>query len=76
MSSTVSLPVIIAQWRRNARDTVMVRIDQFNGTAVIEWNNVTPGHDLDIDWLQAHDYWNNGKEFVPRLAAILKAAAA
>ena len=29
----------------------------FNGTAVIEWNNVTPGHDLDIDWLQAHDYW-------------------
>jgi hypothetical protein len=24
---------------------------------VIEWNNVTPGHDLDIDWLQAHDYW-------------------
>jgi hypothetical protein len=36
MSSTVSLPVIIAQWRRNARDTVMVRIDQFNGTAVID----------------------------------------
>ena len=30
---------------------------KFNGTAVIEWNNVTPGHDLDIDWLQAHDYW-------------------
>ena len=29
----------------------------FNGTAVVEWNNVTPGHDLDIDWLQAHDYW-------------------
>ena len=30
---------------------------KFNGTALIEWNNVTPGHDLDIDWLQAHDYW-------------------
>ena len=30
---------------------------RFNGTAIIEWNNVTPGHDLDIDWLQAHDYW-------------------
>jgi hypothetical protein len=29
----------------------------FNGTAIIEWNNVTPGHDLDIDWLQSHDYW-------------------
>jgi hypothetical protein len=29
----------------------------FNGTAVVEWNNVTPGHDLDIDWLQSHDYW-------------------
>jgi hypothetical protein len=33
------------------------RAAAFNGTAVIEWNNVTPGHDLDIDWLQAHDYW-------------------
>ena len=29
----------------------------FNGTAIVEWNNVTPGHDLDIDWLQLHDYW-------------------
>jgi hypothetical protein len=29
----------------------------FNGTVVVEWINVTPGHDLDIDWLQAHDYW-------------------
>jgi len=29
----------------------------FNGTAIIEWHNVTPGHDLDIDWLQSHDYW-------------------
>jgi Alpha/beta hydrolase domain len=30
---------------------------QFNGTVVIEWNNVTAGHDLDIDWFQAGDYW-------------------
>jgi hypothetical protein len=30
---------------------------KFNGTVVVEWVNVTPGHDLDIDWLQAHDYW-------------------
>jgi hypothetical protein len=30
---------------------------KFNGTVIVEWNNVTPGHDLDIDWLQAHDYW-------------------
>jgi len=29
---------------------------RFNGTAVIEWNNVTAGHDLDIDWFQIHDY--------------------
>jgi hypothetical protein len=40
---------------------VMVRrptaASKFNGTVVVEWNNVTPGHDLDIDWLQAHDYW-------------------
>jgi alpha/beta hydrolase family protein len=40
---------------------VMVRrpssATKFNGTVVVEWINVTPGHDLDIDWLQAHDYW-------------------
>jgi hypothetical protein len=29
----------------------------FNGTVVVEWNNVTAGHDLDIDWYQAHDYF-------------------
>ena len=30
---------------------------RFNGTVIVEWNNVTAGHDLDIDWYQAHDYW-------------------
>jgi hypothetical protein len=35
MSSEV-LPVIIAQWPRNASDTVIVKIDQFNGTMVID----------------------------------------
>jgi hypothetical protein len=29
----------------------------FNSTVVIEWNNVTAGHDLDIDWYQVHDYF-------------------
>lgn len=29
---------------------------RFNGTAVVEWNNVTAGHDLDIDWFQTHDH--------------------
>ena len=29
---------------------------RFNGTVLVEWNNVTAGHDLDIDWFQAHDY--------------------
>src|SRR5579862_2962968 len=29
---------------------------KFNGTVIVEWNNVTAGHDLDIDWFQAHDY--------------------
>jgi hypothetical protein len=38
---------------------------RFNGTAVIEWNNVTAGHDLDIDWFQAHDYlMRNGYAWV------------
>ena len=31
MSSATSLPVVIAQWSRNARDTIMVRIDRYNG---------------------------------------------
>jgi hypothetical protein len=29
---------------------------RFNGTVVVEWNNVTAGHDLDIDWFQTNDY--------------------
>jgi hypothetical protein len=29
---------------------------RFNGTAIVEWNNVTAGHDLDIDWFQIHDH--------------------
>ena len=29
----------------------------FNGTVIIEWNNVTAGRDLDIDWFQAGDYF-------------------
>ncbi len=43
------------------RSRVIVRrprsASAFNGTVIVEWNNVTPGHDLDIDWLQSHDYW-------------------
>lgn len=34
-----------------------VSAQRFNGTVIVEWNNVTAGHDLDIDWYQAHDYW-------------------
>jgi hypothetical protein len=30
---------------------------RFNGTVVIEWNNVTAGHDLDIDWFQSYAYF-------------------
>ena len=33
---------------------------KFNGTVIVEWNNVTAGHDLDIDWFQAHDYFVRG----------------
>lgn len=29
---------------------------KFNGTVIVEWNNVTSGHDLDIDWFQIHDH--------------------
>lgn len=29
---------------------------KFNGTVIVEWDNVTSGHDLDIDWYQMHDY--------------------
>lgn len=30
---------------------------RFNGTVILEWNNVTAGHDLDIDWFQSYDYF-------------------
>jgi hypothetical protein len=29
---------------------------RFNGTVIVEWDNVTSGHDLDIDWYQVHDH--------------------
>ena len=34
--SSETFPVIIAQWRRSANGTVMIKIDQFNGTIVID----------------------------------------
>jgi Transcriptional Coactivator p15 (PC4) len=34
--SSVIFPVIIAQWPRSTSDTVMIKIDRFNGTAVID----------------------------------------
>jgi alpha/beta hydrolase family protein len=30
---------------------------QFTGTVVVEWNNVTAGRDLDIDWFQSHEHF-------------------
>ncbi len=30
---------------------------KFNGVVVVEWNNVTAGYDLDIDWFQSYDYF-------------------
>jgi hypothetical protein len=32
------------------------RAASFNGTVLVEWNNVTAGRDLDIDWFQAHEH--------------------
>lgn len=29
---------------------------RFNGTVLVEWNNVTAGRDLDIDWFQTHEH--------------------
>jgi len=29
---------------------------RFNGTVLVEWNNVTAGRDLDIDWFQTYDH--------------------
>jgi hypothetical protein len=30
---------------------------RFNGTAIVEWENVTAGHDLDIDWFQSYEHF-------------------
>ena len=39
--------------------------ERFNGTVVVEWNNVTAGHDLDIDWFQAGAFFvRNGYTWV------------
>lgn len=38
---------------------------RFNGTVVVEWNNVTAGRDLDIDWFQAGAYFvRNGYAWI------------
>jgi hypothetical protein len=29
----------------------------FTGTVIVEWNNVTAGRDLDIDWFQSHEHF-------------------
>jgi Alpha/beta hydrolase domain len=29
----------------------------FSGTVIVEWNNVTAGRDLDIDWYQSHEHF-------------------
>jgi hypothetical protein len=50
--------VIDGDHKYRARLLVRRPVDpkKFNGTVVVEWNNVTSGHDLDIDWYQIHDY--------------------
>lgn len=34
-----------------------IDVERFNGTAVLEWLNVSVGLDLDVDWLQAHEHF-------------------
>ena len=34
--SSQTLPIIVARWPRGANDTVMIRLDQFKGAAVID----------------------------------------
>ena len=42
-----------------------VSAERFNGTVVVEWNNVTAGRDLDIDWFQAGAYFvRNGYAWI------------
>jgi hypothetical protein len=50
--------VIDGNHKYNTRLLVRRPVDakKFNGTVIVEWNNVTSGHDLDIDWYQIHDY--------------------
>lgn len=39
--------------------------ENFNGVLVVEWNNVTAGRDLDIDWWQSWEYLvRNGYAFI------------
>lgn len=30
---------------------------RFNGTVIVEWNNVTGGYDIEAAWFQSHDYF-------------------
>jgi hypothetical protein len=33
--NSANLPIVIAQWRRGANNTVMIRLDQFKGSTVV-----------------------------------------
>lgn len=33
------------------------RTEAFSGTTFLEWNNVSFGHDIEIDWFLSHDYF-------------------
>jgi hypothetical protein len=33
------LPLTIAEWPRNSRETIRVRLDRYNGQVVIDWRS-------------------------------------
>ena len=44
-NSGATLPLIVASWAKNGRDTVQIRLDRYQGNAVVDIRNWYPADD-------------------------------
>ncbi len=71
---TDKLPIEIAHWKRSVRETVFVKLTEFNGTPLIEVRNYWL--DVDLSWRATRKGLSLGMKHLPRLAGALTQAEA
>jgi hypothetical protein len=73
LKSPSNLPIIIAQWPRNSRETIQVKLDQYQGRNTIDCRTWYPGADDD---LKPGKGITLGIAHLPKLAAAVNDALA